>query len=242
MLPAIRAEFRKLLTVRSTYIWTAVALALVTFVSFWVTGYKGGMPTTDLLNGAAGDAASIVPMFLAVIAVLLITHEYRYNTIMYTLTASNSRSKVLLAKLCVLLVYGTIATLTSMVLGALAAWIGVLVAGHSLPVQYLYIWDTLWHGLFYVLAWIVTGLILGVLLRHVVGAIVTIFLFPSTVEQLLSLILKENSKYLPFTSLQYVVGGSPVLSPGRAALVFTAYIVVVGGIAWYLFVRRDATA
>lgn len=239
MIPLIKAEYRKLLTIRSTYILLGVAALLTGFVSFWVMGIKGDHGSTSLLMDAAGVSATIVPTFLAIIAVLHITHEYRYNTIMYTLTASNSRSKILTAKLAVLLAFGALATLSFMLFAVLAAWLGIVVSGDTLATQYFYVWDIVWKALFYGLAWVAIGLLFGVLFRHVVGAIVALFI-PSTIEGLLSMLLKENSKYMPFTALEQVHTSGGSMSPGRSALLFSAYLLVVWAIGWYLFLKRDA--
>ena len=97
------------------------------------------------------------------------------------------------------------------------------------------------------------GLLLAALVRNLVGAIVILLVVPNTIEGLLSLLLKHNSVYMPFTALQQVVQ-SPVLanvpkrladtgylSPVKGALVFLCYLVAGWVVTWYLFLRRDAT-
>lgn len=56
MIPALKAEFRKLLTVRSTYVITGLALLAIGFVSLYAEGIKGGV--------LAGPSASL---YLAVL-------------------------------------------------------------------------------------------------------------------------------------------------------------------------------
>ena len=66
---------------------------------------------------------------------------------------------------------------------------------------------------------------------------------PTTVEPLLGLLLKENTKYLPFTALDSTVGASispNTLSSGDAILVSTGYLLVTLAVTWLLFVKRDA--
>src|ERR1700690_121413 len=99
MRAALKAELRKLLTVRSTYFILIVVLLLEVLFAFYISGWRA--TATDLhssgaLSSAVTDAVTAVSIFSALVALLLFTHEYRYNTIMYTLTASNSRSRVLL--------------------------------------------------------------------------------------------------------------------------------------------------
>lgn len=92
------------------------------------------------------------------------------------------------------------------------------------------------------------GLVLAVLFRQIVAIIVTLFLVPSTVEPLLSMLLKDNAKYLPFTALDSVITGSGTTATGNAALsaaagavTFGIYLAVLWVVTWIVFLRRDAT-
>lgn len=101
MLAALKSEFRKFLTVRSTYIVTGLIIAAVAFFSIYVFGYQFGIATPDnprYLYDVIYNVIGIFVTFSAILAILLVTHEYRYNTINYTLTSSRSRVKVLLSK------------------------------------------------------------------------------------------------------------------------------------------------
>jgi ABC-type transport system involved in multi-copper enzyme maturation permease subunit len=129
----LRAEFRKILSVRSTYVITAVALLLTAFLSFYVQGFKRYeliIPSKSaeslFLASTIMQHASTLGIFCAFIAVLLMTHEYRYNTIVYTLAASNSRSKVLAAKIISILV---VVFFISLIITAIS--LGLTVLGHS---------------------------------------------------------------------------------------------------------------
>src|ERR1700690_563954 len=101
MVPTLKAEFRKLFTIRSTYGWILLAFVLVGIFSFYGEGFKDSAQLMQhpklaeggslFIAGTITQMASFVGLFGGIIALLLITHEYRYNTITYTLTASNSR-------------------------------------------------------------------------------------------------------------------------------------------------------
>ncbi len=271
MTPTLRTEFKKLLTVRSTYILMLVFLLLAAFFAFYVHGFKdagtpaftGPSPVDQaraslFVSGSITQMANIISVAGALIALLLLAHEYRYNTIVYTLTASNSRSKVLASKViavfCLVFVYSVLATAILLPL----VWAGAAAAGHSLPHQDINFLTYFGKILFFCEAFAMSGLLFITLIRNQVGAIAALLILPNTVEGLLSLLLKKNSVYLPFTSLQQVVqppviNGIKVgagnrdntlgyLSAPRGALVFLAYLVVGYIIAWYLFLRRDATA
>lgn len=247
MIAALKAELRKLLTVRSTYIVTALAVALVVFFAFYIQGFRAdhaALISPDFLASQVTGAMNAVAVFGAIVAVLLMSHEYRYNTIMYTLTAANSRSKVLLAKVLAVTAYALVFTIIMSLLSPLLAYLGAQAHGLQLVHQTLHFGDLAWRVLFYGWGEAMAGLLIAVLMRNQVGAIVSLFIVPNVVEQLLSLLLKKNTVYLPFSALGQVVhaGDARVgsLAPGRAAAVFGLYLVAGWIIAWILFVRRDA--
>lgn len=244
MLSILRAEFRKLLTVRSTYAITGFALLLVGFIAFYGMGYSswGSDQTNEALQSHILNAISIYQVFAGIVAMLLITHEYRYNTIMHTLTISNSRMKVLLAKIIVATAYAVAFTLVGLVLTGLEIVAGIKVGGHELGVQHLAIYSMLWRSLVFVCSGVLAGLALGFLSRSIVFALTAFFIIPSTIEPLLHLVLKVNSNYLPFTVQSQIItpGGPGAYSALASAGVFTAYLLGVWIIAAILFVRRDA--
>ncbi|HET9850504.1 MAG TPA: ABC transporter permease subunit [Candidatus Saccharimonadales bacterium] len=273
MTSALKAEFKKLLSVRSTYVLMLVFLLLSAFFAFYVHGYKDSQAQHLILTGQspkdlAGAAlfasssitqvANVISVAGAIIALLLLAHEYRYNTIIYTLTASNSRSRVLAAKivavLCVIFVYCLVATAISLAL----VWAGASAAGYPLPHQDINFVTFFAKCLFYCEAFAMAGLVFITVIRNQIGAIVALLVLPNTLEGLLSLLLKQNSVYMPFTALSQVIQGPTIriahapahpardmatgsLTPGKGALVYMAYLVAAWIIAWYLFLRRDAT-
>ena len=248
MIAAIKAEFRKLLTVKSTYFITVLVLVFVAFIAFYVEGWR--LKPSDLMqsNQLSGDVfgALNLSIFGAVIGILLMTHEYRYNTIMYTLTSSNSRSRVLFAKVIAISVYALVLSAIIAVLSPIASYLGIHAHGHSLAPQIVNVGNLAWRSLFYGWSYGLEGLLLAALIRVQVGAIVALFVIPAAIEPLLGQLLNHSAVYLPLVAHNEVIGdqggfsgGSP-LSPGKAALVFVAYLVVGWIVAWILFLRRDA--
>jgi ABC-2 type transport system permease protein len=238
MIGLLRAEFRKLLTVRSTYIIVLLGLLLLGFLAFYAGGYKGVGANPNWLSVIINNTSTTIVIFMAIVSILLAGHEYRHNTIMYTLTSSGSRTKVLLAKILTIAIFVTLATVAISVLASLAYVAGVLLSPTAQYVSSQLYWGDVWRGLFFVVGYSLLALLLAFLFRHVVGAIAALFILP-TVEELLSILLKDNTKYLPFSSLEQV-HIQMQMSAGKAALIFLAYLVVGWLIAWYLFIRRDA--
>lgn len=246
MMPAIRAEFKKLLSVRSTYLITIFSILFLLFIAFYVEGWRLKPAELHQTGQLASDVYGGLTLSLlgAVVAILSMTHEYRYNTIMYTLTATNSRSKVLLSKIIVISCYAIFFTILLGVLSPVATYLGVHAHGHELVPQVLHYKDLIWRSLFYGWAYGMLGLVLATLIRIQVGTIVALFAIPAFIEPLLSQLLNKNAVYLPYSALTQLVGddapGGGSLAPGKAALVFCSYLVVAWAVAWYLFLRRDA--
>ncbi len=247
MKPALKAEIRKIFSVRTTYYFLGVSLIAVIFIAFYIEGVHLGpkdLLNRSLLSQDVTGAINALSIFPALIALLLVTHEYRYNVIMYTLTASKNRTTVLLAKV---LVISGLAVLFALVFGALSPLLSILGvhANHlKLIHQTFYYRNLLWRSVFFCWGYAMAGLVVGSLVRNQVGAIITLLIAPDTVEGILGLLLKKNVVYLPFSALHQVIGEgvnfNNTITPERGALVFTGYLVVSLAAALYLFLHRDA--
>lgn len=258
MIPALKSEFRKVVTVRSSYVIAGIALALLAFVSFYVEGYKNGPLNIAgpgehvFLAYSLVQHASVLSIFGALVAMLLLTHEYRYNTIMYSLTITNRRSKVLAAKIVAALTYTFVLSLIGTIFSFLCMVLGLHLSGHALPPQTIDYVDYFCRLLFFCEGYTMAALFLAAVLRSQVAAIAVFFIVPGTVENLLGLLLKDKTVYLPFSALGQVIQQPALagitressslgsLTPAHGALVFLAYLVVGWIIAWVLFLRRDA--
>ncbi len=252
MAAALKAEFRKLLSVRSTYYTLGLIFVAMMIFAFYIGGFQANaeaLKNPNLLASQVTSAISAVAGALGLVGLLLMTHEYRYSTIMYTLTSSKSRVRILLAKIIAVSCFALVISLLIGGLSPALTYIGVHLHGHTLAAQTFPLANLLWRCLFYGWALSMIALLFGTIIRSQVGAIVVYFLVPGTVELLLSLLLKSKAVYLPFTALNQVVAEQGVrqgpvetghLSPGKGALVFGAYFVVGWIVAWILFLRRDA--
>jgi ABC-2 type transport system permease protein len=251
MLDTIKSDLRKLLTVRSTYFLIIVGTLLASFIAFYVeawwgkTGDAAGRMslTPEALHTVVTSGAGAIATFACLVAILQVGHEYRYNTIMYTLTASSSRLKVFLSKMLTLTGYALAASSLALIVVVGMYFLGLSLRGADLPAQHFNVLPELARVAFYFMLYGMFGFLLGVLLRSLVAAIVVVFLLPSMVEPLLSLLLKGNSKYLPSSAFDGVIGmshGSAALSANAAVLVSLVYLAVLSLAAWILFLRRDA--
>ena len=249
MRASLRSEFRKFLSVRSTYAITGFVFVFTLFIAFYVVSWRMNYhdlhDPTQLAHDVTG--ALNMTLFGAIAAILLVTHEYRYNTIVYTLTSSNSRQKVLLSKFIVISLYAIFLALLIGILSPIVADLGVLASGHTLVPQTLHYGDLIWRSLFYGWGYGMAGLLLALLIRNQVASIAALFVIPGLAEQLLGLLFKHNTVYLPFSALNHVINPditntptSSTLSAGKAAGVYCIYLVVGGFVSWVLFLKRDA--
>jgi ABC-2 type transport system permease protein len=248
MINSLKAELRKIYTVRATYATLAFCLVIMCVYAFWVEGYKAGdgsRTPADIhkLAFLIRDAVGNLAFFGGIVGILCFSNEYRYNTIMYTLTASNSRVRILLSKILAVSLYSIFFTIFVAIFASALMYIGLSLKGLSLGHQSLPV-DILYRAFFTSWGYAMIGLLFASLIRSQVGAIATFFVFPAFIEPLAGLALKDNRIYLPFAAMQQVSVPSPELkhslTPGKAALVFSAYLVVGWIVAWYLFLKRDA--
>jgi ABC-type transport system involved in multi-copper enzyme maturation permease subunit len=260
MMASLKSEFKKLLTVRSTYGWALLTLVLLLIGAFYADGYKdsaniaaGADKGRLFIAGTLAHLPNVIGLFAGLTAVLLITHEYRHNTIIYTLTASNSRSKVIFSKIIAIICLSFVYSILFTTIGLGLIYAGAALANNTIPHQDINYLTYYGKTLFFVEGYSLAALLFGTLIRNQIGAVAALLILPGTVESLLTLVLKNNAVYLPFTALTQVTqppvipGAQPAhpdfqtgsLAPLHGAGVFLAYLVIGWIITWYLFLRRD---
>lgn len=249
MLPTFKAELYKLLSVRSTYFLTGLALVISAFWGFYIGGWlakPAALQDSTFLVTQVTNVVGVVAMFGGFISILHLTHEYRYNTIMYTLTASNSRTKVLLAKILATTGFTLLFTLLIAVAAPVAAYVGVHAHGQTLAPQVIHLGDILWRTLFFGWGMAMIGFVVAAYIRNQVGSLVLFFLLNGPLEGILELLFKSKATYLPIDALGNLLGSKTVnttlvsVSHEQVAITFGVEILVACGIAWILFLKRDA--
>lgn len=249
MLGTIKAEIRKLLSVRSTYVLLFIILGLSVLINFYVEGYWGqsGSAAGTLQPGALreviGNGVGMAALFISIIAVLQMGHEYRHNMINYTLTANARRTQVFIAKV---LVIGLFSILAGLFVGAFSIVmykLGLSLREASLPPQDFDYVLTAGRIALYSFAYGVLGLFVTMLLRNLVGSIVFLLIVPTTVEPLVGMLLKDNAIYLPFSTFDHILGAAIMqgnMTSNTASVLTVVYICALGIITWLTFMRRDA--
>lgn len=248
MMPTVKSDIRKLLSVRSTYILMTAVFLLVTLTAFYVEGVWGksgsaaGRADASALKEIIGGSIGLAAIFISIIAALQIGHEYRYNTIAHTLTANPNRTKVFLSKWLVLSLFSIGFGLLVTVFSVIAYRIGLSIRGATLPPQDLQAGVQIFRVAFYCFVYGTIGFALSMLLRNVIGAIVLIFVLPA-IEPLIALLLKDNARYLPITTFDHIMGvaiGQTDMTPNTAIIISSVYLGALGLITWITFLRRDA--
>lgn len=261
---AIRSEWIKLRTLRSTWIGLGVTLALlVGFGAIAAAVATGSVATPEGgPGGGAGDAfgsvdpvstvlmgANFAVLLIGILGALAGAREYGSRMIAATVAAVPRRWQVVVAKATV---FSGVTIVVSVigVLGAFLAGMAVLDGGDAATVALTD--DGVLREVLGMAAYITAvgliGLGLGILLRSVAGSIGAVVAAFMVVPPLAGALLPDSwdpiLAYLPssaasaFTTVQ--AAGTDVLGAGPGALVLAAWVVVTVVAAVVSITRRDA--
>lgn len=256
MIDALRLEWARIRTLRSTYWLIVLAVASNAVVAFGVAiASRDDARTAELVGAVVTGGGPYAPLpfaavFLAVIGIFATGHEYRYGTIQPMLTALPRRSALLVAKIVVLVATAVAVTALSLLVDAAAA---LLVWGEVPGLTAGPLSAALPGYVVLVVLWTVLGAALAQLFRGVPSALVVILVVPLVVEQLIVALsfvtglewLTPAVKFLPFTAGQHLVYLGGELEIARldrwlSGGVFAVFVALVLTAAWALFTRRDA--
>jgi len=258
ILHAIRSEWIKICSLRSTWVTSFLTVAITVLFSAGATiGFGRIEGYEDMARYNITLGATFGQIVVAVLAALVITGEYSSGQIRSSLAAVPHRGRLLWAKALVIslvaFLLGSLSTLLSWAISApfLGEHAGSLTDSHYLG----FIWGS---GLAYVgIALMTLGL--GFLLRSTAGSItvVTVLLFvinlplqfmaqqwdwarkvmgvlPNTVSAAASDPFQLSQQWGSADDLRLF------LQHSQAVLVFAAWAVVPLLIGWFVFAKRDA--
>jgi ABC-type transport system involved in multi-copper enzyme maturation permease subunit len=260
MSDALRYEWMRIRTLRSTYWLTGLGILITAGIAFIVAMVTRNDPTTPVIVAnvllGGGEFATFIPVLMAIMGVLAVGHEYRYGTIQPTLAAVPQRSRLLTAKIVVVALVALIVVAVSL---AINTAIGVIFWG-ELPDLATEPLDEVIPGYFVmVLLWAILGIALAQLFRGVPSAIVVLLVTPLIVEGLITGLstipaldwLVPVVKFLPFTAgARLIATGTTDMGPGapdfdffdrwQSGGVFAVFTAIILAVAWYRFQTRDA--
>lgn len=268
---ATRSELTKQF---STSLWWVLALVLVAWVGSTAAGLAAVFAAGA--SGALGDAAQgpqlpaelIPPMvyslatavgyvFPLLIGALLVTGEFRHQTLTPTFLATPRRGVALGGKIVAGIVVGLLFALVALV-STLVPGAGILAAfGVDTQLQDADTWAMVGRMVIAFPLWVLIGIGVGTLVRSQVGAVVGVIAFTQFIEPILRVVaglvdgLDAVTQYLPGAASDALAGASiytgmvggetQSLEWWAGGLVLLAYAVVFLGLGHLLSWRRDVS-
>jgi ABC-type transport system involved in multi-copper enzyme maturation permease subunit len=246
VLGTIKSELRKLFTVRSTYFLIIFSLLVVALFAGYGDGFRaanGALQQPKALMGESFNAIEFAGLLLSFVGLLLVGHEYRYNTIMYTLTNTNRRLKVLGAKFVAASLFAVVFSLVVSFFSPLCTILGAHLHHHPIAPQHFDYWTVIWRCALVGWGYATYAFSLAVLMRNQVGSIVTFLLIPLLGENIIAHIFTQTANYLPFAMLQAAVDPTGLgnhTTEHHAVEVSLVYVAIGLIVSSILFLKRDA--
>jgi ABC-type transport system involved in multi-copper enzyme maturation permease subunit len=257
VIDAVRMEWVRLSTIRSTVVLLGLALLLPAAIALLV-GLNAEPPldASQVVAGlTAGSGFTPLPLpavFAGVLGVLSVGHDYEHGTGRAVLTAVPRRSALLTGRLGLLAVAVAVAGVVSLAVDAVVLAL-TLPSGYSLDGAV----GALAGYVLLLVLWSLAGAGLALLLRATTGPIVVLLVWPLIVEPLLSVLLSSDrlkalnpvARYLPFQAgrqlavpevLAAAPGEQETLTQLQGGLVFTLFTAALVALGWLAYERRDA--
>jgi ABC-2 type transport system permease protein len=251
---ALRSEFTKIRSVRSTY-WTLIALVVVTIgigALACVGAISRGADHGPGFDATQRSLAGLIlgQLIIVVLGALTVTSEYSTGMIRTSLTVQPRRGTLLAAK-------GVIFFLVSLVTGLVASFVSFFIGQAILSSKHLgvslgdpNVLRAVVGGALFLAVCGMLAFGLGTLLRHTAGAITAsiglLFVLFVLINFLPSNWQDHVDKWIPFNAGSQIwstipVQGNPsMFSPWTGFAVFTGYAVIAIVAGAVAFRKRDA--
>ncbi len=240
---ALKSEWIKLTTVRSTQAMLALNLLGGLLVSWAVASFMTG-DTFQVLETAFFWTV-VVAIVVAVGGVLLFTSEVQHGTLAAVLTAQPARWVVAVAKAMMAIAFGVAMGAVAIAAGIAGSLLGGLEIGDAATIAT----STMW-GLAYTSLAAVLGLGVGMIVRHSAVAVSGLLVWAFLLEGLLNLVMPARvSRFLPFLAGDRLLqidstdrhpdAMAVALSRVEGALVFGGYAMLAIAVGTLLLYRRD---
>lgn len=269
MIAALRYEWVRLTTIRSTWICLVLTVVSVAGLAYLETAPgtmfdENGNPVGEMpfeasqWYGAFSGPVLLTAIFASVVTAQMIGQEYRFGLIRLTLTAFPNRMQALTAKLVFVVVVGISFTLASYA----ASWAALALRGHPTPPALASepVDDTLLlRGVIVVVLWAMSSFALAGITRQTALGIAVPIVSGLVVEQLLGALLRDKASWvgdvLPWSSAgrwadrpMVMTGPEGLPDPqfhvppvGWGALgVFAVWVLVFLVLETISFLKRDA--
>ena len=245
-------EWRRLWSVRATWIMTVVYLAVTALLGagplFLGDPMSNGQNSQTWKGLYSTNANFLCLVMLSVVASQFFGHEYRYGTIRLTLTEFPKREQVLLAKTLILGLYVTIATFLGWavlgVVGAIAPTGSIGTEGPGLNINGGEA-SEMWQVLVFGFAYCTIAMSLTMITRNLALGIVLPLLTFSVIEGLIQLFA-----FLAKGKIDWIVSGLPFVNGTawlthvpdhpNAGLIFAVWVLGTYLIGSAMFFKKDA--
>lgn len=248
MIPAVRAEMRKIATTRAWWLNAILFFGYMLFIaaimafSFVFAMHEaertGNMPDS---SGGLGTGATLMDpgtialsvytlavalgyIFPAVLGALAVTTEFRHRTITPTLLAEPRRSLVLGAKLVAVLPFALVVAVAGVAGTVVGGAVTMAIMGEPTMLGDGEVQRTVLLSVVALVLWALVGVGFGSVLTNQVAAIVVLLAFTQFLEPILRLLLsqfdatEQLSRFLPGAAGEAVAGSSLYASSGLADL------------------------
>lgn len=247
MIAALTYEWRRLWSVRSTWIVSGIYLFIVGFLGagpIFLTKEKNLQSWAGLYSTPSNVLTLVV---LSIIAAQAFGHEYRYGVIRLTLSEFPARERVLLAKTLITLTYSTLLLIIAWAeLGFIGFLAGDKVTSHvhgfSLNGPQI---PSLWQTFAWTMGYCLMAFSISLLARNLALGIVLPLLLATLIEPLLGVInqVANNRIHLIVENLPMTNANNwlqqDAASP-NAGLIFAAWVIGVYLLATARFASKDA--
>ncbi|MEV0970705.1 ABC transporter permease [Microtetraspora glauca] len=256
MIGLVRAELLKLSTTRLWWVMLLVTLLLIGVNLAFFIGFagnpQGGLPALDTPEWVqfAWSAGSGGGIFVMILGVVMITSEFRYQTITGTFLTTPRRERVIAAKLFAGLIVGALFAVAVLIFTALVVIPTVMIAGGELSLGESRVPQISLGILASLALYTLFGIGLGALVRNQIAGIVGAVAWAYVIENIFLGVpaLQVVGKWLPggaaraLMSIDVDTGMDANMLPAwGGALVLAGYAVVFAIVASATTVRRDIT-
>jgi ABC-2 type transport system permease protein len=255
---ALRYEWVRLRTLRSTWIMSAVSVAFSALMGFLAIPIIDQDPSQlGWLSVLTIGVPTVTALCCGLVGVFAVGHEFRYGSIRPTLTALPRRIPVMVAKLAVAALFSLALSVVCLLTNFGIAW-GLVRSDLETAVWSATVLRVLLGAALYAVGFSIAGAGFTALFRNQVAGIVTLIVLPLIVESAIAIALalipwferiEDWSRFLPFSAGR-AMSAPPAsvlddlqtlpLSPVGGGLVYFGFCSIICALGTWRFVRRDA--
>ncbi|WP_214102773.1 ABC transporter permease [Acrocarpospora catenulata] len=262
MTALIRAELQKLFTTRIWWAMLIVMLLLVGLNLFFIIAFAGDTPQNGAAPGLPGledpswlqmalSVGSSGTIFTMILGIIMMTSEYRYQTITGTFLTTPRRGRVIAAKLGAGVLVGLLFAVVALVVVGVVAVTAVLIAGGEVSFTESRVPQIAIGVVASLALYAMFGIGLGALIRNQIAALIGGIVWAYVIESIFAAIpaLQGVGKWLPGGGTQALMsididtglGESQLLPAWGGALLLVGYAVLFAVVANLTTTKRDIT-